>query len=409
MSSATIFPESLLNAAIQTVQSGDVSVLLASEVSGLSKRMSRRVGDDGQVIVVAPDASTRSSGRSIRRIRGIFADLALDIRQLEMRLTAARPRTLDDLQSLERGTCEQKATAPLIHSASVDSIVAVGVLRSIPVQDRVKALNEMYRVLKKHGRIALIEVVSDEPMSDHLQQSSDVPGAFQEFELLEAFETARFHGLEISHFDDEPCASVEGIDFRRVLIRANKGKEGMCVERYQGVVYLGPWKIVEDDDGHVIKRGQRFAVCDKTFNIYKRPPYAGQFAYIEPAVLIPFDEAKPWDVRHPAERLPSETKGTYMPESSGVRPPPAPANGTGFMGLVEWRTPQGDVTRRAKVTHRFRGYFESVTEALDTARQAFPDASSYRAVEMPFEELMLRHQRAGRAVACPLPSETASQ
>ena len=69
--------------------------------------------------------------------------------------------------------------------------------------------------------------------------------------------------------DERPWQSVEGIEFRALTVRAFKGKEGPCLERHQGVIYKGPWRSVTDDDGHTLFRGQRMAVCDKTFNIYK--------------------------------------------------------------------------------------------------------------------------------------------
>jgi hypothetical protein len=72
------------------------------------------------------------------------------------------------------------------------------------------------------------------------------------------------------------------------------------------------------------------------------------------------------------------------------------------MGIVEWRAVNGEVTRRAKVLHRFQGCFEDGKKALETARRAFPDASSYQAVPVPFDEVLRRRQRVGRTVACPI-------
>ncbi|MGQ0814995.1 MAG: hypothetical protein ACT4O1_11080 [Gemmatimonadota bacterium] len=51
------------------------------------------------------------------------------------------------------------------------------------------------------------------------------------------------------------------------------GAQGPCLERNQAVIYRGPWKQVCDDDGHVLERGRRMAVCDKTFRLYQQAPY----------------------------------------------------------------------------------------------------------------------------------------
>ena len=51
------------------------------------------------------------------------------------------------------------------------------------------------------------------------------------------------------------------------------------------------------------------AVCNKTFNIYSRPPYRDQFVFIEPYNEVPLEEAKSFDCRGRAYRPPRETKG----------------------------------------------------------------------------------------------------
>lgn len=413
MSVPTEIYDSLIPSAVEVAEEGDVALVLsATNVGALVEQVMGRLGEGGLALAVVPDISQLSTccggregknGSQLKVLHGSFADLALNLTQMEARLAQSPPKTLAELRDLERATEDQKVSAPLLHSASVDSVIAVGVLRSVPVEDRERSLSEIYRVLKKGGTLALLEIVSDERMSERLLRNSNTPGVFQELELLEAVEDAKFHGIGLSHLDGDPMDSIEGTDFRRILLKAHKGKEGMCVERYQGVIYRGPWKIVEDDDGHVLKRGQRFAVCDKTFNIYKKPPYAGQFMYLEPDVEVPFDQAKPWDVRHPAERPPSETKGTSIAQPSSAAPLASGRDGPAFLAIVEWRNPDGLLSRRAKVAHRYRGYFESETEALDTARKAFPDASRYNTVAVSLEELAARSQRVGRALACPVP------
>ncbi|MBA2736649.1 MAG: methyltransferase, partial [Pyrinomonadaceae bacterium] len=96
---------------------------------------------------------------------------------------------------------------------------------------------------------------------------------------------------------------------RAVTIVARKGKQGACFERNQAVIYKGPWKKVIDDDGHVLERGQRTAVCDKTFQIYKREPYASNIVAVEPIKNIELERAKEFDCKRTAKRHPRETKG----------------------------------------------------------------------------------------------------
>ena len=94
-----------------------------------------------------------------------------------------------------------------------------------------------------------------------------------------------------------------------MTVIATKGKEGPCLERNQAVIYRGPWKAVIDDDGHTLYRGERMAVCDKTFNIYKNAPYADDIIPVEPREAIPLEEAALFDCTKNARRHPRETKG----------------------------------------------------------------------------------------------------
>ena len=65
------------------------------------------------------------------------------------------------------------------------------------------------------------------------------------------------------------------------LLAAYKGKHGPCVDAGQSVVYKGPFRQVLDDDGHRFVRGRREAVCEKTFALLGRAPYAGHFVRLE--------------------------------------------------------------------------------------------------------------------------------
>lgn len=94
-----------------------------------------------------------------------------------------------------------------------------------------------------------------------------------------------------------------------MTIEAYKGKEGPCLDRNQAVIYKEPFKSVLDDDGHRLDRGERMAVCEKTFDIYSREPYRQYFDLIEPLHEIACQDAQEFDCRRNARRHPRETKG----------------------------------------------------------------------------------------------------
>jgi SAM-dependent methyltransferase len=203
---------------------------------------------------------------------------------------------------------------PLVADESIDVIVSNCVLNLVRPEDKKQLFAEMYRVLKRGGRVAISDIVSDEPVPDHLAKDPDlwsacVSGAFQEEEFLRAFEAAKFHGVQIEELRGEPYQTVEGIEFRAITVTAFKGKEGPCIERNQAVIYRGPWKEVVDDDGHTLERGARTAVCDKTFKLYSQAPYTGQFILVPPREEIAVEDAGPFDCARDHKRRPRETKG----------------------------------------------------------------------------------------------------
>ena len=139
--------------------------------------------------------------------------------------------------------------------------------------------------------------------------SGCISGALTEDGFLAAFEEAGFYGIEVLERQSEPWRTVEGIEFRSLTIQAFKGKEGPCFERMQAVVYRGPFKEVLDDDDHRMERGRRYAVCDKTYQLYRQAPYREYFEFIEPLREIPAAEAEPFDCSRTPLRHPRETKG----------------------------------------------------------------------------------------------------
>lgn len=246
--------------------------------------------------------------------RGKIQDLTTDLELLERYLQDQPVRSVADLARLESYENEMRRQQPLIADESVDVIVSNCVLNLVRSEDKKALFAEMYRVLKRGGRVVISDIVSDEPVPEHLARDPDlwsacVSGAFQEEDFLRAFEEAKFYGIHIEELRSEAYQTVEGVEFRAVTVTAYKGKEGPCIERNQAVIYRGPWKQVVDDDGHTLPRGVRIAVCDKSFKLYSRPPYEGQLVLVPPRQEVPLEEAGVFDCSRDHKRAPRETKG----------------------------------------------------------------------------------------------------
>ncbi|HEX6770309.1 MAG TPA: methyltransferase domain-containing protein, partial [Candidatus Binatia bacterium] len=246
--------------------------------------------------------------------RGKIQDLQTDLDLVDRYLSDHPVRSVTDLAKLEEYQSRIRCEQPLIADDSIDVIVSNCVLNLVRPEDKQQLFAEMYRVLKCGGRIVISDIVSDEPVPEHLAKdpglwSACVSGAFQEEEFLRAFEDAKFHGIQIEELRSEAYQTVEGIEFRAITVTAYKGKEGSCIERNHAVIYRGPWKEVLDDDGHRLARGARMAVCDKTFQLYAQAPYDGQFILVPPREEVALANAGAFDCARDHKRHPRETKG----------------------------------------------------------------------------------------------------
>jgi len=246
--------------------------------------------------------------------KGRIQDLRLDLSLVDAYLAASPVASAADLARLDAYCSEIKADRPLVADESVDVVLSNCVLNLVRPEDKEQLFNEMFRVVRRGGRVCISDIVSDEDVPAELQRDAElwsgcIAGAYREDAFLDAFDRAGFYGMEIVERDEKPWRTIQGIEFRSITVVAHKGKQGPCWERKQAVIYRGPWRKVIDDDGHVLERGRRMAVCDKTFQIYRREPYARDIIGVEPLESIPLEEATSFDCRRTALRHPRETKG----------------------------------------------------------------------------------------------------
>lgn len=246
--------------------------------------------------------------------RGRIQDLTLDLDLLDDHLAAHPVSSTADYFSLEDHADVLRNSSPLIENESVDVIVSNCVLNLVRPSDKEDLFAEMHRVLRRGGRAVISDIVSDEDIPASVQRdpklwSGCIGGAFREDQFLEVFERAGFYGVEIVERVTQPWVTLQGIEFRSITVSAYKGKEGSCLERNQAVIYKGPWRSVTDDDGHTLRRGKRMAVCDKTFQIYSRAPYAEHIEPVPPRKAVALNAAAPFDCNGSGYRHPRETKG----------------------------------------------------------------------------------------------------
>ncbi len=242
-------------------------------------------------------------------------DLKLRREDLDLWLQTHPVLSESELIQLELYQNELRARSPLIPDGSIDVVISNCVLNLVDGDQKPRLFREIYRVLRNGGRAVISDIVSDEEAPQSMRQDPElwsgcISGAVREDQFLRAFEEAGFYGIHLARRSEKPWKTILGIEFRSVTVVAFKGKEGDCWDHNEAVIYRGPFREVLDDDGHRYRRGDRVAVCHKTFQILQREPYAGQFEPVSPLQPISAEQARPFRCSAGTQiRSPRETKG----------------------------------------------------------------------------------------------------
>lgn len=310
---------------------------IASQVVGAKGRVIGVDMTDDMLEVArrnAPIVAERVGYSNVEFRKGRIQDLALDLEILDAELKKRPIADAASFLSADELAEELRVKHPLVATESVDVVVSNCVLNLVEARQKRRLFDEIFRVLKVGGRAVISDIVGDEEVPEDMQRdpilwSGCISGALTEEGFLKAFEDAGFHGIGILKRDGQPWRIAQGIEFRSVTVQAWKGKQGPCFERNQAVIYKGPFLKVLDDDGHALERGKRYAVCDKTFQLYKRAPYAAFFEFIEPRVPVPLEAAQPFDCSGMRLRHPRETKGQDYNATAEASKCCSPGDGAG--------------------------------------------------------------------------------
>lgn len=309
------------------VGEGDVVVDLGAGGGKLCYMASQIVGPTGRVIGVdcnqtmlelarkyQQDMADKLGYSNVEFRYGRIQDLGLDLDVFHQRLSkldSEGPELSLQIFDLMR---RLRTTEPMIPTGTVDCVISNCVLNLVNPDDRRELFREIFRVLKSGGRAAISDIVSDEDVPEEMQKdghlwSGCLSGAWREDRFVQEFVDAGFHGVTMAKYQQKPWQVTNGIEFRSVTMMAWKDEPGPCLERKQAVIYKGPFSHVKDDDGHIYQRGQRTAVCDKTFQLLKQKPYSDVFLAVEPLEQIPLQEATTFNCDRLRLRHPRETKG----------------------------------------------------------------------------------------------------
>ena len=303
------------------VRRGDTVLDLGSGSGKICYMAAQLVEDNGQVLGVdmnddmlalarkyKPEMADRLGSDRVTFLKGKIQDLALDVEAFEQWL---QDNPAAEQAALDKWTAEQRIHNPLIKDSTVDLVISNCVLNLVNDTEKQQLVDEIYRVVKPGGRIAISDIVSDELIPAHLKAdeqlwSGCISGAFQELEMLQMFQNAGFVAISYDKWSAEPWQVIEGIEFRSVTLTAVKPEQTGHVDKGHAVIYRGPYEFIRDDQGNEYPRGERIAVSVATFLRLGQAPFEDDFICIEPATTCAETE---WNKPAGSRREASETKG----------------------------------------------------------------------------------------------------
>jgi len=170
------------------------------------------------------------------------------------------------------------ALALPLENESIDVAAQNCLFNIFTKHDLKKALEEMHRVLKPHGRLILSDPVSESPMSEALVNDDRLralclSGALPLKEYIQMITDAGFGTVEIrakrpyrildpSHYDTPVNVFIESVEV--CAIKDPMPEDGPCVFTGRTAVYYGQESYFDDKKGHVLMYNQPLSICDKT-------------------------------------------------------------------------------------------------------------------------------------------------
>ena len=146
-----------------------------------------------------------------------------------------------------------------------------------------KAISEMYRVLKPHGRLVMSDPICEQPMSETLRNNAQLralclSGSIPMNAYINMLTDAGFGTIEIRarkpyrildpiHYPTDELIYIESIEI--AAIKDPVPEDGPCIFSGKAAIYYGADSYFDDKKGHVLLKNQPLAICDKTANALK--------------------------------------------------------------------------------------------------------------------------------------------
>ncbi len=165
-----------------------------------------------------------------------------------------------------------------IEDSTVDVAAQNCLFNIFKSDDLKKALKEMYRVLKPHGRLVMSDPVCEDIIPEHLREDERLralclSGSLPLKEYIDMLAEVGFGTIEVRAkrpyriLDPENYETDKTIYIESAEVAAIKDPllpDGPCIFTGKTAILYGKQEYFDDGNGHFLQNNQPLAICDKT-------------------------------------------------------------------------------------------------------------------------------------------------
>ena len=145
-------------------------------------------------------------------------------------------------------------------------------------EDLTRAIKEMYRVLKPHGKLVMSDPTCEQDMNETLRNDERLRalclrGSLPIKDYVKALTDVGFGTIEIrarkpyrilnpGAYPTDELIYIESIEV--AAIKDPMPEDGPCVFTGKAAIYYGKDDYFDDKKGHILLKNQPLAICDKT-------------------------------------------------------------------------------------------------------------------------------------------------
>lgn len=165
-----------------------------------------------------------------------------------------------------------------VEDNSIDVAAQNCLFNIFKAEDLKKAIEEMYRVLKPHGRLVMSDPTCEQQMNETLREDARLralclSGSLPIAEYVKALTDVGFGTIEIrarkpyrildtKNYPTDELIYIESIEV--AAIKDPMPEDGPCIFTGKAAIYYGAEDYFDDKKGHVLLKNQPLAICDKT-------------------------------------------------------------------------------------------------------------------------------------------------